>query len=99
MDQKTVNGKGATWGKKRDGIADEALDNHGGFGIGKEEKDEGAVEAVFGLKKDSVGGKGFFGFWHSTDSNLLRGYLILNRNDRGLNTRFINHLSLLFFSF
>ena len=75
MDQKAVNGKGAAWGKKRDGITDETLDNHGGFGIGKEEKDESAVETVFGLEKDSVEGKGFFGFRHSTDSYLLRGYL------------------------
>ena len=93
MDQKTVNGKGTAWGKKRDGITDEALNNHRGFGIGKEEKDESAVETIFGLEKDSVGGKGFFGFRHSTDSYLLRGYLTWRRNDRGLNIRF-NLLSL-----
>ena len=81
MDQKTVNGKGTAWCKKRDGIADEALNNHRGFGIGKEEKDESTVETVFGLEKDSVGGKGFFGFRHSTDKGLL--YLIGNNYDVG----------------
>lgn len=81
MDQKAVNSKGTAWGKKRDGIADETLDNQGGFGIGKEEKDESTVEAVFGLEKDSIGGKGFFGFRHSTDKGLL--YLIGNNDDVG----------------
>ena len=71
MDQKAINGKGTAWGKKRDGIAEETLENKGGFGIGKEEKDESAVEAVFGFEKDSIGSKGFFGFRHSTDRGLL----------------------------
>lgn len=81
MDQKTVNGKGTTWSKKRDGIADETLNNHGGFGIGKEEKDESAVETVFGLEKDSIGGKGFFGVRHSTHRDLL--YFIGSNYDVG----------------
>ena len=71
MDQKAVNGEGAAWGKKRDGITDKTLDNEGCFGIGKKEKDKSAVEAVFGFEKDSVGGKCFFGFRHSTDRGLL----------------------------
>jgi hypothetical protein len=81
MDQKAVNGKGTAWGKKRDGIADETLDNHGCFGVGKEEKDESTVEAVFCLEKNTVRSKCFFGFRHSTDRGLL--YLIGNNYDVG----------------